>query len=89
MDTPERGFDFEGGAAGIFLDDGFPQFPGRYRYMPYRSGSHYRMGQRIQATGSAVCTYDDGGRRVRFTVRSCGEYGLLDLSDFEIISDSS
>ena len=41
----ELDFMFEGGAVGYFEESEYPRDAGRYRYMPFRSYSHYAMHQ--------------------------------------------
>jgi hypothetical protein len=50
--------------------------------MPYRSLSHYLMGQKLREAGYAECTYVTSEGLVRFKVTGCPEYGRLELSDF-------
>ena len=75
-------FMFNGLQVGCF-EEAFPRSPGRYRYMPYRSGGHYEMHKQRRANGGARCYYDSGGTRVSFMVTDCPEYGVLELHDFE------
>ena len=75
-------FRFKGGAVGHFEERQYPSAPGRYRYMPYRSSSHYFMGREFATKGHALCDFDDGDRMVEFTILSRPEYGVLELGDF-------
>src|SRR5262245_58114707 len=83
-DTMTRDLEFTcgGGTAGRFDEPTFPRAPGRYKYEPYRSGSHYLLGMQLTTKGRAECEYVDEGRTVRFAVIGCPEYGVLELSDF-------
>ena len=76
-------FMFEGMPVGYFQEPEFPSTDGSYHYMPYRGPGHYRMGISLGETGKARCTYDSVRERVLFTVRSCPEYGVLELVEFE------
>jgi hypothetical protein len=76
-------FMFENMPVGYFQESEFPASDGSYHYMPFRGPGHYRMGISLRETGRAQCCYDSGSERVLFTVRSCPEYGVLELVDFE------
>jgi hypothetical protein len=76
-------FMFEGGPVGYFEESEYPRCDGRYRYMPYRSLSHYAMHELRRAGGVPRCHFDVGGVRVTFAVRDCPEYGVLELYDFQ------
>jgi len=80
----ELDFMLEGaGAVGYFEESEYPHCDGRFRYMPYRSHSHYSMGEIRRAGGIPRCYYDTGEIRVSFAVRDCPEYGVLELYDFK------
>jgi len=80
----ERDFMLEGaGAVGYFEESEYPRSDGRYRYMPYRSYSHYMMHEARKDGGIPRCYYDVGGIHVSFGVRDCPEYGVLELYDFK------
>ena len=83
MESFNLEFMFENMPVGYFEEPEFPVRDGSYRYMPYRGPGHYRMGISLRETGRAQCSYDFGGERVLFIVRSCPEYGVLDLVEFE------
>ncbi len=79
-------FNLEGsGAVGVFEASEPPCSGGRYRYMPYRSGSHYAMHCRLEAGDIPRCYYDTGATRVFFSVRAFVEYGVLELGDFTAV----
>jgi hypothetical protein len=59
-----------------------PRSDGRYRYMPFRSRSHFILQAHLRAGRQPRCHYDEGDVRVSFTVSSCPEYGVLELRDF-------
>ena len=79
----ELDFMFEGGPAGYFKEPEYPCCDGRYRYMPYRSYSHYAMHEVRKCGGIPRCYYDVGEVRVSFGVRDFPEYGVLELYDFK------
>jgi hypothetical protein len=55
--------------------------PALYRYMPYRSGAHYAMQQRLRSGEHVPCKLDAGhGVVLRFTVRACPDYGVLEIA---------
>ncbi len=81
-------FLLDGMKVGYFEAREYPARPGRYRYMPYRSGGHYKMVQQILQQGAARCYYDTGALRVSFTVIAIPEYGTLELSDLQSSSRS-
>ena len=79
----ELDFMFNGGPVGYFEESGYPRSAGRYRYMPYRSYSHYAMHEARKGGDTPRCYYDAEGVRVSFAVRNVPEYGVLELDDFE------
>jgi hypothetical protein len=79
------GFFFRGGTAGDFLGSSVPRTPGRYPYMPYRSATRHAMGLLLRDGGHPRCTCKADGQCVRFTVRACPEYGILELDELEIV----
>lgn len=55
--------------------------PGLYRYAPYRSGSHHALHERLRQGGAVPCRLTKAdGTVVRFVVRGCPEYGVLDIA---------
>jgi hypothetical protein len=83
----ELDFCFEGMVAGYFMDlAAYPSAPGRYRYVPYRSPGHLRLGQQFGAAGSARCNWSEPDQRVEFMARGGSEYGFLLV---ELIGDQS
>lgn len=48
------------GDVGYFLTDEFPSAAGIYRYMPFRSPSHYRMHQLLRERRTVTCWYCAG-----------------------------
>lgn len=72
-------FYFAGGGAGIFSDADGPRIPGRYSYMPYRSGSHSRMQTVVREGGQPRCSCSTEKDDVEFTVRACPENGVLEI----------
>ena len=83
METPMYEFSFDGMPVGIFKESDYPRSSGRYCYEPYRGLGHYEMQKLLRAGGSPRCYYESDGVRVSFTIRSCPEYGVLVLCDFE------
>lgn len=75
-------FFFNGMRVGFFEETGFPTKPGRYRYMPYRSGGHYEMHKSRRAGLQPRCTLYIDDRVISFVVVDCPEYGMLELADF-------
>ena len=71
------------GAVGSFEAHEYPRADGRYRYMPYRSYSHYAMHELLKTGGMPRCYFDTEEVRVVFSVRDCPEYGVLELYDFK------
>jgi hypothetical protein len=58
-----------------------PGAPGLYRYEPYRSGSHYRLQQRLGRGEAVRCRLaNEDGTIVRFIVCGCPEYGMVDVA---------
>jgi hypothetical protein len=74
---------FDGGAVGAFQTWRWPQSDGIYKYMPFRSVNHLRMGERIREAGLARCYYERNGRKTFFSVVGRPKYGHLQLADFE------
>jgi hypothetical protein len=75
-------FSFAEGHVGYFEGiDAYPVAPGRYRYMPFRSLSHYKLGVECQLAGFARCSFAGPAGVVWFSVRATGEPGVLDVSD--------
>ena len=74
-------FKYSGGVAGAFEETAYPKKEGRYRYEPYRSGSHYKMITAIEVVGFAEIEFEDVGtlRRAKVTLP---EYGILDFLSF-------
>ena len=70
------------GKAGYFEEAQYPAADGRYRYMPYRSGSHYLMCKGVREKGRAKCSYEENGVRTYFVVVGIPEYGVLELREF-------
>jgi hypothetical protein len=70
------------GSVGEFEGRERPRRDGRYRHMPYRSGSHADLQVQLHAGRQPQCHYDEGDVRISFTVSSCPEYGVLELRDF-------
>ncbi|HEV3437758.1 MAG TPA: hypothetical protein VG122_10390, partial [Gemmata sp.] len=81
-DLRQNEFYLNGGSVGVFLDSEMPLTPGRHRYEPYRSDSHFKMGTMLQTGYPPRCYYYKAGLRVSFTVRARPKYGILELSDF-------
>ena len=79
----ELDFMFETGPVGYFEEPEYPHCDGRYRYMPYRSYSHYAMHEAHKGGGIPRCYFDVGEVRVSFGVRDFPEYGVLELYDFK------
>lgn len=68
---------------GYFEEPEFPNIDGSYRYMPFRGQGHYQLQVALREQGKARCSYESGDKRVEFNVRSCPQYGVLELTDFE------
>jgi len=77
-----RDFNFQGGPAGILDSSADVSQPGRVRYEPYRSASHYEMGQTIKKDGFAVIELADQGVSRRLKV-ALPEYGTLEILGVE------
>jgi len=75
---------FDSGAVGEFRTWRWPQRAGIYRYMPFRSVNHLRMGERIREVGSAKCYYERNGQKTFFSVIGSPKYGYLKLAAFGI-----
>ena len=55
--------------------------PGLYRYAPYRSGSHHALQEKLRRAGSVACRLTKAdGTVVRFIVRGCPAYGVVDIA---------
>jgi hypothetical protein len=78
-------FFFEDGPVGYFEDDQLPSAAGRYRYMPYRSGAHYKLIGAVKSLGPQRCHYFIEGRKQYFTVQAWVSYGLLELTGFALM----
>jgi hypothetical protein len=75
-------FEFNGQSVGYFEGiDAYPTTPGKFRYMPYRAIGHLKMIEACARDGSARCTYTGSSGPMACTVRTAGEYGLLDISE--------
>ncbi len=72
------------GPAGVFEGPEYPRKPGVYRYMPYRSESHYALGQALRSGEATRCYYDLDGERVFFSVVAFPEVHVMELTDFVI-----
>jgi hypothetical protein len=75
-------FFYMGGIVGYFKDGVCPQAPGRYRYIPCRSGAHYDMHVALRAGAHPRCTLRTRDRTISFAVIACPEYGILELAEF-------
>ena len=73
----------DAGAVGLLGDTEGPRTPGRYGYMPYRGMGHYHMATLLADGGSARCGCETVEEYVEFTVKSCPEYGVLEISDIQ------
>ena len=82
----EMEFYYNAGRVGYFEEEQYPAADGRYRYMPYRSGSHYAMGQLARKKGRAECNYELDGIKTYFAVVGIPEYGVLELREFRRIA---
>jgi len=80
---------FDGGKAVQFRTWRWPHRDGVYKYMPFRSISHLRMHQRLQAVGSARCHYERDGQKVWFSVVGFPKYAHLQLAKFELEGTNS
>ena len=85
---PEEGegrpltFEYKGQRVGYFeAIESYPTAPGKYRYMPYRAIGHLKMIEECARDGAARCTYTAKSGTIAFTVRTAGEYGLLEISE--------
>lgn len=78
-------FCFEGGPAGYFLGESMPVAEGVYDYMPYRSGSHYRLHQELRSSGAVRCQSRATTPSIQFTVISWPGYGKLEIADVTIV----
>jgi hypothetical protein len=76
-------FFFEGKPVGCFEEEAFPSLAGRYRYEPYRGNGHYTLMTSIRTCGSQRCYYVRDRKDYYFTVLSCPEYGILELTEFD------
>ena len=76
-------FFFEGHVVGVLADTDGPRVPGRYGYMPYRGGGHYLMQTSLRSGGSPRCACQTEQENVEFTVRSCPEYGVLEIDEIQ------
>ena len=74
---------FEEMEVGAFDESELPQRPGRCRYEPYRGPGHHDMQEHLLAGRSPRCYYDADDIRVSFSVRSCPDYGVLEIFDVE------
>lgn len=82
-------FEFKGQHVGYFeAIDAYPSAPGQYRYMPYRGIGHLKMIEECARAGMARCTYAGAYGTMEFTVRTAGEYGLLEISEIEAANAS-
>jgi hypothetical protein len=84
MSEPHE-FDFLYGGltVGFFREPERPNKSGRYRYMPYRSGGHYKLHDALHAGERPRCVFR-AAPHVSFAVLSCPQYGELELSDFMV-----
>jgi hypothetical protein len=80
----ELEFMFDDMPVGTFKEPDDPRLPGRYKYEPYRGPGHYDMCRRLRAGEKARCYYDCDEARVSFFVNDIPEYGVLELSDFQV-----
>ena len=79
-------FEFKGQHVGYFeAMDAYPSAPGKYRYMPYRGIGHLKMIEECARAGMARCTYAGAHGTMEFTVRTAGEYGMLEISEISEI----
>lgn len=63
-------FYFHGGPVGYFSDrTSYPQSPGIYSYVPYRSASHKWAGEASSRDGFVWCTFRDADAEFRFKAR--------------------
>jgi hypothetical protein len=73
----------EGGVVGILGDTSGPREPGHYGYMPYRGPGHYHMATLLKGGGSVHCGCQTADETVEFTVKSCPQYGVLEISEIK------
>lgn len=79
----ELKFSFNGMRVGLFNAADPPTGPGRYRYIPYRSGGHYLMHEALARGMRPRCTIIANGRLVSLAVVGFPEYGVLELAEFQ------
>lgn len=84
MERPELEFSLDGDPVGYFTETGAPTAPGRYRYMPYRGGGHYEMGQRFQSGESPRCELLTATMRVSFTALSVPEVHVMEIGEVDV-----
>jgi hypothetical protein len=77
-------FDLESNPVGLFRDQAFPIEPGVYAYEPYRGHGHYEMQAALRSGAEVICKYMLNDQRVSFRVLGCPDYGVLNLSGFQI-----
>lgn len=83
MSEPIRFFLLEtNGGVGTFVGD-VPRAPGEYPYMPFRSVSHYKLGQKLRAGENVRCYYEQNGHRVIFEVAAIPSYGRLHVTEVD------
>jgi hypothetical protein len=68
-----------GGTVGTFEEEP-PLLPGDYRYMPFRSASHYKFGVLLHAGNTVKCYYDAEDRRIIFQVAAVPAYGHITVT---------
>ena len=79
----ELGILYEGYYAGFFVGPHRPSVEGRYRYKPHRGGGYYKLHCALRDGAHPRCTFR-ARPDISFTVLSCPEYGVLELSDFTV-----
>jgi hypothetical protein len=77
----ELDFEFNDGRVGYFEGTERPSASGVYRYMPYRSGSHYSLMIALRDGTCPRCSFTSHPA-ISFAVVRLVEYGILELADF-------
>lgn len=81
MQQPEFEFAYEGRPVGYLQEANCPADEGHYRYVPYHGIGSFMLALAIRKGHHPRCTLLNHPD-VSFVVRSCPQYGVIELCDF-------
>jgi hypothetical protein len=83
-------FYFHGGPVGYFSDrTTYPQSPGIYPYVPYRSAAHKRAGEESRRDGFVWCSFRDADAECRLKARVGFELYRIEILELVRVTDDT